>query len=68
MIRVTIRFAFALAFLAAITSVADAQVSIPEENTNVGTSSAEFLSLGAGARGMALGGSFSALVRDVEAL
>jgi hypothetical protein len=38
------------------------------ENTNIGTSSAEFMALGAGARGMALGGSFSALTRDVEAL
>lgn len=68
MIRITIRLAFTLVFLVAISSAADAQVSIAEENTNIGTSSAEFLSLGAGARGMALGGSFSALVRDVEAL
>ena len=39
-----------------------------EENSGVGTTSAEFLLLGAGARGMALGPAFGALVRDVESL
>jgi hypothetical protein len=34
----------------------------------VGTTSAEFLLMGAGARGMALGPAFGALTRDVEAL
>jgi hypothetical protein len=48
--------------------VASAQIQIPEENTNIGTASGEFLMLGAGARGMALGGSFTALANDVEAL
>ncbi len=63
-----LRGALALVFLAATAEMATAQVAIDEENTNIGTASAEFLTLGAGARGMALGGSFSALVRDVEAL
>jgi hypothetical protein len=45
---------------------ARAQVQIDEENTGIGTAAAEFLLLGAGARGMALGPSFTALVRDVE--
>ncbi len=63
------RVTLALAFLAGVTTVANAQIAqVPKENTNVGTSSAEFLELGAGARGMALGGSFVALARDVEAL
>ena len=44
-----------------------AQVQIDEENTGIGTAAAEFLLLGAGARGMALGPSYAALVRDVEA-
>ena len=43
-----------------------AQVQIDEENTGIGTAAAEFLLLGAGARGMALGPSYAALVRDVE--
>ncbi|HUF11690.1 MAG TPA: PorV/PorQ family protein [Longimicrobiales bacterium] len=45
---------------------ARAQVQIEEENTGIGTAAAEFLLLGAGARGMALGPSYAALVRDVE--
>lgn len=47
---------------------AQAQVSTPSDNTPYGTTSAEFLLLGASARGTALGGAFSALVRDVSAL
>jgi len=39
-----------------------------KENSGVGTTSAEFLLMGAGARGMALGPAFGALTRDVEAL
>ena len=39
-----------------------------EDNTSYGTTSAEFLLLGAGARGTALGGSFAAIVTDVSAL
>lgn len=60
--------ALALAFLATAATVASAQVQIPGERTNIGTASGEFLMLGAGARGMALGGSFTALASDVEAL
>jgi hypothetical protein len=41
-------------------------VQIEEENTGIGTAAAEFLLLGAGARGMALGPSYAAIVRDVE--
>ena len=36
-----------------------------EDNTAYGTTSAEFLLLGAGARGTALGSSFASIVTDV---
>jgi len=39
-----------------------------EDNTAYGTTAAEFLLLGAGARGTALGGSFAAIATDVSAL
>jgi uncharacterized protein UPF0164 len=39
-----------------------------EDNTAYGTTSAEFLLLGAGARGAALGGSFAAIATDISAL
>jgi hypothetical protein len=45
---------------------AAAQSSV--DNTAIGTASAEFLLLGAGARGAALGGSFAAVANDVTAL
>jgi hypothetical protein len=64
------RSIFALALLAAATGV-DAQVRdsrIQRENTGVGTGSGEFLLLGAGARGMALGPASAAVTRDVDAL
>lgn len=57
----------ALALTAAFTAPAAAQV-IETDNTAYGTTSAEFLLLGAGARGAALGGAFSALSTDVTAL
>ena len=60
--------ALALAFLATAATVASAQTQIPGERTNIGTASGEFLMFGAGARGMALGGSFTALANDAEAL
>ncbi|NJD10573.1 MAG: PorV/PorQ family protein [Gemmatimonadetes bacterium] len=43
-------------------------VEIKKENSGAGTTSAEFLLMGAGARGMAIGPSFAALTRDVESL
>ena len=39
-----------------------------QDNTAFGTTAAEFLLLGAGARGTALGGAFSAIATDVSAL
>lgn len=57
----------AVALVCAAGSLA-AQVSLPSDNTAYGTTSAEFLLLGAGARGTALGGAYSALSNDVSAL
>lgn len=71
--RYTRSFVAALA-LAAMTAVsATAQddggtIQLRKDNTGAGTTSAEFLLMGAGARGMALGPAFGALTRDVEAL
>jgi hypothetical protein len=46
----------------------DNPVKIQSGNTTYGGSSAEFLTLGSGARGMALGGAFGAIVDDVNSL
>jgi hypothetical protein len=57
--------------LAALTLVAGplaGQVTLPSDNTAYGTTAAEFLLLGAGARGLALGGAYAALATDVSAL
>ncbi len=43
-------------------------VEIKRSNTGAGTTSAEFLLMGAGARGMALGPAYAAVTRDVEGL
>jgi hypothetical protein len=48
-------------------SVAQTQQS-GQDNTGFGTTSAEFLLLGAGARGTALGGAFAAIASDVSSL
>jgi hypothetical protein len=54
----------ALGALGAAPAVAQQTV----DNTSYGGAAAEFLLLGAGARGAALGGSYAALANDVEAL
>jgi hypothetical protein len=43
-------------------------IELKKENTGAGTTAAEFMLLGAGARGMALAPAYSAIARDVEAL
>lgn len=58
----------ALAALILVAGPVAAQVTLPSDNTAYGTTSAEFLLLGASARGMALGGAYSALATDVSAL
>jgi hypothetical protein len=45
-----------------------AQAGTKQDNTAYGSTSAEFLLLGAGARGTALGGAYSALANDASAL
>ncbi len=64
------RATLATALVFALTSYSEAQViPIPgEDNTAIGTTSAEFLLLGAGARGAALGGTYSAIADDIEAM
>jgi hypothetical protein len=44
------------------------QTQVTKRNSGAGTTGAEFMLLGAGARGMALGPAYSAMTRDVEAL
>ncbi len=58
--------AAALALSAA--APATAQTTARSDNTAFGTTSGEFLLLGAGARGAALGGAFAAIATDVTAL
>ncbi|HEU4698970.1 MAG TPA: PorV/PorQ family protein [Gemmatimonadales bacterium] len=74
-----IRGGMALVLLAALGTRAEAQgtggggltggsTGAGNDNTGYGTTSAEFLLLGAGARGTALGGAFAALANDASAL
>jgi len=61
-----------LVLLAALTGTAApglaAQAGTRQDNTAYGTTSAEFLLLGAGARGTALGGAYTAIANDASAL
>lgn len=64
-----------VALLTAVPAVVSAQSEsgdlgevVNQNNTPFGTTSAEFLLLGAGARGTALGGAFAALADDISAL
>ena len=58
----------ALAALMLVAGPLAGQVSLPSDNTAYGTTAGEFLLLGAGARGLALGGAYAALATDVSAL
>jgi hypothetical protein len=64
------RFLLAAAVLGLTVSPASAQqVPLPGiDNTGFGTTAAEFLTIGAGARGAALGGGYAAIADDIEAL
>ena len=64
------RFLMAAAVMGLTVSPASAQqVPLPGiDNTGFGTTSAEFLMIGAGARGAALGGGYAAIADDIEAL
>lgn len=54
--------------LAALTSAPASAQTPTQDNTGYGGTSGEFLLLGAGARGAALGGAFAALTQDVTSL
>jgi hypothetical protein len=63
------RLSLVVALLSGVPAVASAQTGTGnQDNTSYGTTSAEFLMLGAGARGTALGGAYAALANDVSAL
>lgn len=68
--RLFSRFLMAAAVLGLVVAPVTAQtVPLPGiDNTGFGTTSAEFLMIGAGARGAALGGGYAALADDIEAL
>jgi hypothetical protein len=70
MIRHSVARVAALALLAASPSIVRAQAvnEGSSDNTGYGTTSAEFLLIGANARGMALGGGYMALANDLGAL
>src|SRR5258708_28141097 len=68
MTRIVKSSSWALAALALVAGRGAAQVTLPSDNTAYGTTSAEFLLLGASARGMSLGGAYAALATDVSAL
>ena len=60
--------ALALLVAGAMAAPTEARAQAQDDtNTGIGTAAAEFLLLGAGARGMVLGPSFAAITRDVEA-
>jgi len=56
------------ALLSGLPAIARAQGDINQDNTAYGTTAAEFLLFGAGARGTALGGAFAAIATDVSSL
>jgi hypothetical protein len=68
MTRMIRSFGGALAALVLVVGPLAGQVSLPSDNTAYGTTAGEFLLLGAGARGLSLGGAYAALVTDVTAL
>jgi hypothetical protein len=66
--RILARSCFCAVVLAIVLGNPMAAQTTQQDNTGFGTSSAEFLLFGAGARGTALGGSVAALTTDVTAL
>jgi hypothetical protein len=68
MIRSSILKGATAAVLLLVPAIASAQSGTGNDNTGYGTTAAEFLLLGANARGMALGGSYSAVATDIGGL
>ena len=66
--RFALRCALAVALAASPASLAAQVPEVSTDNTPFGATSGEFLLLGAGARGTALGNAYSALANDVSAL
>lgn len=62
------RLVLLVALLGSTAQGLSAQAGTKQDNTAYGTTSAEFLLLGAGARGAALGGAYTAIANDVSAL
>jgi hypothetical protein len=60
--------ALVAALLSGLPLAGSAQDSGDQDNTAYGTTAAEFLLFGAGARGVALGGAFAAIATDVSAI
>jgi hypothetical protein len=68
MTRISRAFSITLVALPIFVAPAASQLNIPSDNTGYGTTAGEFLLLGAGARGTALGGAYSALATDISSL
>lgn len=64
----TKRLTLVVTLLGGLPVLGAAQDGVNQDNTPYGTTAAEFLLLGAGARGTALGGAFASIVSDVSAL
>src|ERR687894_3315319 len=62
------QLALAAALLGGLPATSVAQAVQGDDNTAYGTTAAEFLLFGAGARGTALGGAFSAIATDVSSM
>ena len=68
MTRISRAFSMTLVALPLVAGRVAGQVTLPSDNTAYGTTAAEFLLLGASARGTALGGAYAALATDISAL
>jgi hypothetical protein len=68
MIRFSVLKVATVGSLLLLPAIASAQSATGNDNTGYGTTAAEFLLLGANARGMALGGSYAAVATDIGGL
>lgn len=68
MIRFSVLKVATIGALFVVPTIATAQSTTRNDNTGYGTTAAEFLLLGANARGMALGGAYAAVASDVGGL
>jgi hypothetical protein len=68
MTRLSRVFSITLVVLPLLATLSPGQITVPADNTGYGTTAGEFMLLGAGARGTALGGGYAALSTDISAL